>query len=298
MHTETAFDDADLNGLVDGRLEPSRAAALAASLRTDPEASARIDAWRRQTDNLRTMFASVLAEPVPVRLLPVAVSPRDLRNEAAAERPALRRLAGVVATTATGAALVGFALGALASVGTDGFGLAPSAARSADAAPGTDGRRSAAQDLATRAAEAHRTFLTDPARPVELTAAEASKLARWIGHRLGTGLRIPDLARQGWSFLGGRIVPGRSGPAAFLAYGNGADRLGLTVSRGGEDGAARVLAADDDAAPLGIATWGDGAFGYALTSDRGPEWLARNLVPLRDATRAQIRAGGEDAPAP
>ena len=101
-------------------------------------------------------------------------------------------------------------------------------------------------------------------------------------------------------------MPGRSGPAAFLVYGSGADRLGLTVSRGmdggldgGMDGgAARVLAADDGTAPLGVATWSDGELGYALTSDRGREWLARNIGPLRDALRTQIRAGSEDAPAP
>lgn len=293
MSTDMAFDDADLNGLVDGRIEPARASALAESLASDPESAARIDAWRRQNDSLRTMFASVLAEPVPVRLLPVAMPPREAAKAAApGEATPGRRLAGIVATTSVGMVLIGFALGALASVGTDGFGLMPPAARAPDVAPAD------ARDLASRAAEAHRTYLTDASRPVEIAGVEERKLARWFGRRLGGEVRIPDLSRHGWTLLGGRIVPGRHGPAGFLAYGNGADRLGLTVSRWATPDDGRVTASDDDVPPLGVATWADGAFGYALTSDRGPDWLRRNLAPLRDSVRAQARAADADAAAP
>ena len=69
------FDEGDLNGFVDGRLEASRAAALSDSLATDRDARARMDGWKRQNDSLRTMFASVLFEPVPLRLLPTSVVP-------------------------------------------------------------------------------------------------------------------------------------------------------------------------------------------------------------------------------
>ncbi len=292
MHTELAFDDADLNGFVDGRIEPSRAAALAESLVTDPEAAARLDGWRRQNDSLRTMFASVLVEPVPVRLLPVAVPPPQAAVRRDAERPG-GRVAGVLATTAIGAAMIGFALGALAEVGTDGFGLTAAPARVASSPSASP----EARDLASRAAEAHRTFLADPSRPFEFAAGEP-KPARGTGRRLGPGLRIPDLSRQGWTFLGARTVPGRHGPGAFLAYGDGADRLGLTVSRGADLGEGRAITSDDGAPPLGIAAWADGAFGYALTSDRGPDWLGRNLAPLRDSVRAQARAGDEDPERP
>lgn len=293
MHTDTAFDDADLNGLVDGRIEPARASALAESLASDPDSAARIDAWRRQNDSLRTMFASVLAEPVPVRLLPVAVAQREAaKADAPGDGAPGRRLAGVVATTSIGMALIGFALGALASVGTDGFGLTPPAARAPAAAPAD------ASDLAVRAAEAHRTYLTDASRPVEISGAEEPKLARWFGRRLGAEVRIPDLSRHGWTLLGGRIVPGRHGAAGFLAYGSGADRLGLTVSRGATPDDARLAASDDDAPPLGVATWTDGGIGYALTADRGPDWLRRNLAALRDSVKAQARAAGPEAASP
>lgn len=320
MQGEMAFDEADLHGLVDGRIEPSRAAALAASLGSDPEAAARVEAWRRQTESLKSMFTSVLCEPVPVRLLPTVVPARDAPSgRAAPSATPARRIAGAVATTAIGSALVGFALGALSSLGTDGFGLAPQAAREIG---GVGGAGVKARDVAARAVEAHRTFLAGPPRPVDVVGStagstaggaaawaglgEAPKLVRAVGRRVGAGLKIPDLARQGWTLVDGRVVPGRSGPAAFLTYGDGSDSLGLLVSRdGGEQagGSARVVAADDGAGPLGVATWTDGDFAYALTSDRGREWLARHLAPLRDAVRAdaaktQARAAEEPARAP
>ncbi len=288
---------------MDGRIEPSRAAALAASLDADPEAAARLDAWRRQTDSLRTMFASVLSEPVPVRLLPVAMPPRcrpparQPRARARARRPD-GRVAGVVATTAIGAALVGFALGALACLGTDGFGLTPPvrARPHGRGRPACPPRRRAAGRRGARPGRLGSPRRTAPSCPSRRPPRRPGRRAA-IGRRVGAGLRVPDLARQGWTFQGGHTMPGPRGPAAFLAYADGAGRLGLTVSRG-DGGAPRLVAADDETSRLGVATWSDGEYGYALTTDRGRDWLARNLAPLRDRVRAQVRAGGEDPPTP
>ena len=290
MSTDAAFDDADLNGFVDGRIDPSRGVALAASLASDPESRARIDGWKRQNESLRTMFASVLFEPVPVRLLPTAVpaAPPPLPAVAPREPSAgPRRFASVVATTSVGMALVGFALGALTSLNTDGFGLAPSPARGVESNLDAMGAP-AGSGLTQRAAETHRTFMADGIRPVEITAAEEPKLLRWLQHRIDASLRIPDLQRQGWGLVGGRIVPGAHGPAAFLVYNDGTDRLGLYLSRApasGEFGVGTV----GGAVPVGVETWDDGQFGYALTSDRGALWLERNAEPLRTEVSAQMR---------
>ncbi len=288
MSADTAFDDADLNGFVDGRIDPSRAAALAESLSSDPQARARVDGWKRQNESLRTMFASVLFEPLPVRLLPGTIPARPPKPETAKPRdgtePTRGRLLGVIATTSAGMALVGFALGALVSIDTDGFGLSRRG--------GPEGRearlRQAAPDrpLVERATEAHRTFIGDPIRPVELTAAEEPRLVRWIQHRLGASVRIPDLARQGWAFVGGRIVPGPQGPAAFLVYEDGPDRLGLTVARSAAATPSGLVVGDGSHA-VAAASWAEDGFGYALTSDRGADWLERNAAALRDSVRGQ-----------
>ena len=287
MSADTAFDDADLNAFVDGRIEPGRAAALSESLASDPQARARIDSWKRQNESLRTMFASVLFEPVPVRLLAGSVgATRPARaGTEEADRPAASRMTGAVTTISVGAALVGFVLGALASLGTDDFGL--SGRNAPDAARPPRDQMATGRSLADRAIESHRTFLSDAIRPVEMTAGEEPRLLRWLQHKVAPPIRIPDLARHGWSLVGGRVLPGPRGPEAFLVYGNGPDRMGLTVSRMPVPQAARVTAVDGPDA-IGAATWGDDIFGYALTSDRGADWLQRNAGPLRDSIRTQM----------
>ncbi len=291
---DSAFDDADLNGFVDGRIEPSRAAALSESLASDPQARARIDAWKRQNESLRTMFASVLFEPVPARLQPGTIprpappEPEALRPSPAPQPP--NRLAGTVAVIALGAALVGFVLGALASLGTDGFGLAPRGVTEIRPVPAAAG--AASRSLADRALEAHRTYLGDALRPVELTAADEPRLLRWIRHKVDPAARIPDFARLGWTLIGGRVLPGPRGPEGFLVYGNGPDRLGLTLSRAASPHALRMTAVDGPDT-IGAASWGDDTFGYALTSERGADWLERNAGALRDSIRQQSSAGAE-----
>ena len=292
------FDEGDLNGFVDGRLEASRAAALSESLATDRDARARVDGWKRQNDSLRTMFASVLFEPVPLRLLPTSMtasksgSPsrasvpqphRERRGSSSAVRPS-----GLVATTMMGVALVAFAAGALASFGTDDFGLSPRSGRAA--LVGEAAAASEERDFASRAVETHQAFLTDLARPVEITAADEPRLSRWIQHSLGGPLRIPSLQRQGWSLIGGRVVPGQHGPAAFLVYGNGTDKLGLYVARTlGLHGSDPKLVDGGGIDAASIAYWTEGAFSYALTTSRTSDWLDRSAEALHDTISGQLR---------
>ena len=292
------FDEGDLNGFVDGRLEVSRAAALSESLATDRDARARVDGWKRQNDSLRSMFASVLFEPVPLRLLPtsmaapkpgqaprafVAQPHRERRGASSPVRPS-----GLVATTMMGVALVAFAAGALASFGTDDFGLSPRSGRAvpveAALAPSEE------RDFASRAIETHEAFLTDLTRPVEITAADEPRLSRWIQHSLAGPLRIPNLQHQGWSLIGGRVVPGQHGPAAFLVYGSGSDRMGLYIGRTqGLEGSDPKVVDGGGIDAASIAYWTEGSFSYALTTSRTGDWLDRTAKTLHATISGQLR---------
>ena len=292
------FDEGDLNGFVDGRLENARAAALSESLATDRDARARVDGWKRQNDSLRTMFASVLFEPVPLRLLPTTLTsaksappPRASAADPRRERSGSsypERPAGLLAMTMVGVALVAFAAGALASLGTDDFGLSPRSRTTAQAEEADAPQEERA--FASRAVETHQAFLTDLTRPVEMTGADEPRLLRWIQHSLSSPVRIPNLQRQGWTLIGGRVVPGQHGPAAFLVYGSGADKLGLYVARtlGLQGGGPKVVEAEGiDSA--NIAYWTEGAFSYALTSSRTADWLDRTAEVLYQSISAQAR---------
>ena len=302
-----SFDEADLNGFVDGRIDPSRAAVLAQSLAGDRDARARIDGWKRQNETLRTLFASVLFEPVPVRLSPVplvtgvaagkgpdglplvAAGPDGWKNPAKpAEPPGVTgRTFSILATTSIGMAMVGFVAGALTSLGSNGFGFAPLALPGAETT--ITERMSAGHSFAARAAETHQTFLTDLNRPVELTASEGPRLLRWLQHSLNVPIKIPDLQRQGWTLIGGRIVPGQYGPAAFVVYGTGADRLGLYVAHTPKLQAEGIGTVEVGPMQTSVSTWGDGTFGYALTTSHDVRWLDHNGGALRNSVRMQIR---------
>ena len=63
-----AIGEADLHGLVDGRLDIERQTELLRRLRSHPSDRARMESWREQNDLLRATFAGIESEPLPVCL--------------------------------------------------------------------------------------------------------------------------------------------------------------------------------------------------------------------------------------
>lgn len=55
----------------------------------------------------------------------------------------------------------------------------------------------------------------------ENTSSEQEHLLSWLSRRVGTTLRAPDLTKYDLKLLGGRLLPGLSGPAALFMYENG-----------------------------------------------------------------------------
>jgi anti-sigma factor RsiW len=54
--------------------------------------------------------------------------------------------------------------------------------------------------------------------PVEVPGNERPHLTQWLSKRVGTELRIPDLQSIGLKLVGGRLLPGPTGAAAFYMY--------------------------------------------------------------------------------
>ena len=278
----TIFDEADLNAFTDGRLEPVRAAALAESLACDRLSRARIDSWKRQNEGLRTLFASVLFEPVPIRLLPTTLTAAGAAR--AAEVPIEASVARggsfgtATALTAIGVAFVGFLAGAIVTIATDGAGRIAWGARGAESRPVVE-----VSTLAERAAETYRAALADPGRTSEFLVGDEARLQHWMIRQLPGAARIPDLRSLGWKLLGGRVVPGHYAPAAFLTYRLGAERLGLYISRDPLPSALRIVSFADDG--LTVGAWSDDGLGIALASTRASDGA---MDSVRDAVRRQI----------
>ena len=248
--------EADLHAYVDGLLPLARQAEIEAWLAARPEEAARVNAYRSQNLALRQLFDPVLDEAVP----PAIRLPLPLH------RPWWKGPAGRCAA----AVLIAF-LGGVAGWTVRG-GMAPQVLAGAGqvrfAAAGP------ASGLARQAAIAHVVYSPEVRHPVEVGAEQEAHLVAWLSKRLGKPVHPPHLGKLGYDLIGGRLLPGQSGPVAQFMYQDVAGkRLTLYVST--EQGAA----ADTgfrfaQEGKVGVFYWIDGDFGYALSASAGKGELA------------------------
>ena len=238
MSTEPTVTEADLQAYADGRLGAERRAEVESWLAARPEEAERVAAYRRLGDALRAAYDSVLAEPVPQYL-----------ESTAARRPRARRIAAVAGWITLGALL-----GALAGW------------------EARDWRRPAGQPLAEgavmarRAAIAHATYSPEVRHPVEVGADQEEHLVAWLSKRVGARVRAPKLDEVGMALVGGRLLPGESGPVALFMYQTAAGRrLTLYIraeAKGNRETAFRYARENN----VSVFYWIERDCGYAISS--------------------------------
>ncbi len=246
------INEADLQAYVDGRLPEERRKAVEAWLATRPDESERIAAYRRLADEVHAAYDGMLSDPVPPRLA-----------QAGLRRPQWRRVAAVAGWIA-----LGIAIGAPA-----GWEARPERTVT-QVVPDTS-------LIAHRAAIAHATYSPEVRHPVEVGAEDEQHLVTWLSKRLGVKVRAPKLDEAGMSLVGGRLLPGETGPVAqFMYQSQNGRRLTLYVrteaSRNRET--AFRYARENN---VSVFYWIDRECGYALASaDLSKEELLRlaNLV--------------------
>src|SRR5439155_26295038 len=98
-------------------------------------------------------------------------------------------------------------------------------------------------------------------------------LLPWLSRRVGTNLRAPDLSPFGLRLLGGRLLPGMSGPAALFMYeGPTGERITFYASRQQEPPTAfRYSVANQFAA----VHWVEGEIGYVMSGPADRERLGK-----------------------
>jgi anti-sigma factor RsiW len=256
--------EADLHAYVDGLLPPARQAEIEAWLLARPEEAARLAAYREQNRELHRLFDPVLDEAVPAAIAAPARHGRGWTG------PAGRCAAALAIALAGG--LGGWML--------RGASVAP------DPGAGLDGVRQAAADpagkLARQAAIAHVVYSPDVKHPVEIGADQEQHLVTWLSKRLGAPVRPPRLGKLGYELIGGRLLPGESGPVAQFMYHNQAgQRLTLYVSTEqshNRDTGFRFA----QEGPVGVFYWIDGRFGYALSAGAGKRELASLAIAVHE----------------
>lgn len=196
----------DLHAYVDRLLSPARAAEIETWLAQHPDKAAEAALWQRQNEALTALFPPVTPELIPDRLKPrlLAARPRGVTLN----WPQMAAAAVVILAIGTGA---GWAL------------------RELDRPPESD-------SLIALAVTAHALYVKENRHAVEVAASDRDHLVSWLSNRIERPVTPPDLAGEGFTLIGGRLLPGdydedKSGPTAQLMYENAAnDRVTVYIT--------------------------------------------------------------------
>lgn len=254
-----AFSDRDIHLALDGELPEDERTSYQAWLEANPEMMARSQRYAADNAMLRGIFVGVLDEPVPARLEKAVNG--DVPKRSAA--PQHWRMAAAAAALVIAGGLGGYFLGNV-------FG------------PDTDDR------MAEQAIAAHVTFAADQVRPVEVDGSDTAYLTGWLSKRTGLKLVAPDLTKDGFQLLGGRLVPAGGSTAALMLYANAeGKRISVYVTTEGGDRSkgTYVLAGGGPEAVY----WQDEGYGCAIVGSLPPEQLA---VVAKSAYRQLVAGAG------
>jgi anti-sigma factor RsiW len=245
----------ELHAYVDNELPAERCGDVEAWLATHPDDAGRVQSWRAMAETLHARYDQVADEAVPKRL--------DIERLV---RPPRRWIYGTIA-----AALLAFIAGG-------GVGWL---ARGVLATP------SVLQNLTSDAIGAHRLYVVEVRHPVEVPGSERNHLQQWLTKRCGWEVRAPELASTGLKLVGGRLLPGPTGPASFLMYESASgERFTLYASRAKTDTAQmRYTAAENS----GAMYWSEDGVGYVLSGPTDRDRLHQVARLVYDQTE---KAGG------
>ena len=256
----TPITEADLHAYADHQLAAARRAEVDEFLNARPAERRRVQDWQQQNLSLRSLLNPVFDEPLPLRLplRPVAIA------------WPWRSLAAGVAIAVVSASGAWLARGALDQ------NAAQLAARTA--APAYAYNDGALSGFARRAAVAHVVYSPDIKRPVEVGADQEQQLVTWLSKRLRTEVKAPSLQTVGYELIGGRLLPGDSGPVAqFMYHDSTGQRLTLYVTRevpkqSGQPETAFRFGKDG---PVNVFYWVNKGFGYAISGGSNRDELMR-----------------------
>jgi anti-sigma factor RsiW len=201
------IDTDALHAYVDGQLTAAQRAAVETWLAAHPDAAALVAQWTRQNEALGALFPPVQQEPMPVRFNP----PRIAERVRAGRMQALRNIAATLVVVAVAGSLGWYLRGAFWQ------------------------EEPLYERLIDNAVVAHTLYVKEKTHAVE-AAADSPNLMRWLSNRISSPIDAPNLVAQGYTFLGGRLLPGETGeaahgPAAQLMYENAAaERLTLYIT--------------------------------------------------------------------
>ena len=206
--TNHPVTDADLLAYADGELDPGQRATVEAYLASHLDKAAEVAVWQRQNDGISALYEPVASQPIPARLDPHLLAAGMRRN---------RR---TVWPAFAAAAVM------LVAIGAGGGWYLRNV---------VDPTHAPAELLVENAVTAHALFVKENRHAVEVGASEQEHLVTWLSNRIDVGINAPDLTAEGFTLVGGRLLPEglytEAGPAAQLMYENAAaERLTVYIT--------------------------------------------------------------------
>ena len=258
---DSPVTEEELHAFVDGELPEDRVQAVTSWLADHADQAALVAAWRAQADSIRARYGTAANEPVPERL--------KLDQVMKGDRASNRSWAAI----ASAAALIAFMIGG-------GVGWV---ARGAAAVAPSDFETFTAEAL-----DAYKLYVVEVRHPVEVPGNERPHMTQWLSKRLGTELRIPDLQSIGLKLVGGRLLPGPTGAAAFYMY-EGASGERFTIYCAKADAAGTALRFKDGESSAAF-YWVDDNVAYVVSgpADRSKlESVTKTVYEQIDKTGAK-----------
>ena len=245
----------ELHAYVDNELPAERRDDVEAWLAAHPDDADRVRSWRAMAEALHARYDSVADEPVPRRL--------DIERLVRQPR---KWIYGAVAAT-----LVAFIAGGGAGWLAHGVAASPSMF----------------QNFTVDALDAHRLYVVEVRHPVEVPGSERAHLQQWLTKRCGWDVRAPELGATGLKLVGGRLLPGPTGPASFLMYESpSGERFTVYTARAAaETTQMRYARQDKD----GALFWADRGVGYVVSGGSDRERLTQVARLVYDQTE---KSGG------
>jgi anti-sigma factor RsiW len=223
---------------VDECLTPEERRDFERRMAGDPALVARVEQWRAQNKAIRKVFSENWEQREQARRADFATPARriELRRVTPSERelesppPQIERTASqaqrVISAPAKPAIRADVWRGRLAPLCCALFGAALFCLLSATPAP-----PDRSPLLTSAAFSAYWAF--GGANRMDFATGDRAALERWLQPQLAGVVVIPDFSAAGFALLGGRVIPGAEGPAAFALYENAlGGRIGLTFEPG------------------------------------------------------------------
>ena len=251
MNATEVFED-ELHAFVDGHLPRDRCTAVLAYLGRHPEEVARLTAYARQKEQLRSRLEEMAlptGDPATAELQHVLADRLAGRTR---YRDWLRRSAGMAVL-----------------LGTGWWSNALYEQYFTDRLP----------DVVMEGTQAHEIFSGDLDRPVELTAMATTDMAAWFSSRLGELVEIPSLHGMGLRLIGGRLLAGDEGPVAQLIYEDASGyRVSLCLSSAPSSSKPELELVRLQGLTAGY--WNEGDLTYALVANTTEQQLVTIAMEL------------------